>query len=273
MVSTGLIGASLWVMVPRLEATHFERLMDSGRTAPALCGCVDQSGSAVGEYVIKLRGAIEMGNAGLINELLAARLAEHFGLATPGCAVVTIERELIDLIVERHSSRRAALQGSMGLNFGSKHLVGVGTWPVDKPIPEEDRVTAVEVFAFDALLQNPDRQYNNPNLFVRDLTLFDHESAFSFLLAVLPSNEPWDVGQQKYLQNHVFFRRLKSKAVELEDFSASLTEMSDDVIAAIVADVPPEWDNQEWVARIIQHLRAVRDHSAEFADSIRRVLR
>lgn len=260
-------------MVPRLAATHFERFMDSGRTAPALCGCVDESGNAMGEYVVKLRGAVEIGDAGLINELLAVKLAGHFKLQTPAAAVVSIERELIDLIVDRYPSREASLLRSIGLNFGSKHLVGVGTWPVDKPIPEEDRVTAAEVFAFDALLQNPDRGYNNPNLFVRDITLIDHESAFSFLLAVLPSAEPWNIEREAYLQNHVFYKRLKSKPIEIEDFAAALASLSDDVMEAMVADVPAEWDNQERVAKIVQHLRTVREHVTEFAESIRRVLR
>ena len=57
-------------MIRRLTAIQFERFMTSGRTSPALCGCEDESGVMVGEYVVKLRGAIL--ESGLLNELFAA---------------------------------------------------------------------------------------------------------------------------------------------------------------------------------------------------------
>ena len=259
-------------MIPRLTATHFQRFMSSGRTSPALCGCADSSERDAGDYVVKLRGLVDNGDAGLINELLAVKLARHFRLATPEPAIIVLDRLLVELIIEKHPSRQDALQRSVGVNFGTKHLTGVSTWPVDKPIPEEYRATAAEIFAFDALLQNPDRRFVNPNLFVQGLTIFDHEAAFSFLLDVLPPANPWDVERQQFLEKHVFYRRLKSKPIELEGFIAALTDLSDTVLEGMVAEVPSEWDNQECMRRIVGHLQTVRDHAEEFAESIRRVL-
>lgn len=261
-------------MTPTLTATRFQRFMETGRTSPALCGCVDETGKDCGEYVIKLRGAVDSREAGLVNELLAARLANRFKLATPEPAVVVIEKALADLIAREYPERKTALELSVGPNFGTKHLTGVSTWPVDKAIPEEHFVTATEIFAFDALLQNPDRRYDNPNLFSRGdaLLIFDHEAAFSFLLAVLPSGRPWEVDNERYLLNHVFYRRLKSKHIELEEFIANLVNLSDSVLEGFVAELPSEWDNQDNVQMIVQHLGTLRQHGPEFADSIRRVL-
>ncbi len=246
--------------------------MDSGRSFPALCGCADQLGASAGEYVVKLRGTVDNREAGLVNEFLAVKLAAHFGLTTPEPALIDLNQLLADLISDKFPALRGALQLSVGLNFGTKHLTGVSTWPVDKPIMEDQRATAAEIFAFDALLQNPDRQYDNPNLFVRDLTIFDHEAAFSFLLAVLPPVSPWAVDREQYLEKHVFYGRLKSKPIELEGFVAALSGLSDELLDGIVSEVPPEWDNQSSMTRIVTHLRAVRDHAEEFAGSIRRVL-
>lgn len=229
-------------MIPMLTATRFQRFMETGRTSPALCACVDETGRNCGEYVVKLRGAVESREAGLVNELLAARLANYFKLTTPEPAIVVIENELADLIAREYPGRKMALELSTGLNFGTRHLTGVSTWPVDKAIPEEHFVTAIEIFAFDALLQNPDRRYDNPNLFTRGdgLLLFDHETAFSFVFAILPSGRPWEVDNELYLTDHVFYRRLKSKQIDLEGFVVNLMNLSDSVLEAIVAELPSE---------------------------------
>jgi hypothetical protein len=262
-------------MIPRLTATQFSFFMSSGRTAPALCKCTDEFEKVVGDYVVKLCGALDSRQAGLVNELLASQLAAHFGLASPEPALVRLEGALVELIAVAYPERRAALTGSTGLNFGSRHLIGVSTWPVDKAIPEERFVSATEIFAFDALIQNPDRRFGNPNLFTRGdgLFVYDHEAAFSFLFEILPPNLPWEADRQRFLEQHVFFRRLKSKPVELDGFHAGLTRLSDEVLGRMVSEVPPEWDNEDNVARIVRHLSLVRDHADDFAESIRRILR
>jgi hypothetical protein len=118
-----------------------------------------------GEYVVKLRGAI--GESGLLSELFASRLAGHFGLACPESAVITIDQGLVELVANTQPSHAARIRGSVGLNFGTKVLTGATIWPVDKAIPEAMWQAAVDIFAFDALVQNPDRSFNNPNLLTR----------------------------------------------------------------------------------------------------------
>jgi hypothetical protein len=45
------------------------------------------------------------------------------------------------------------------------------------------RPAALQIFAFEALIANDDRRYNNPNVLVRGDKIFaiDHEAAFGFL--------------------------------------------------------------------------------------------
>jgi hypothetical protein len=133
---------------------------------------------------------------------------------------------------------------------------------------------AVDTFAFDALIQNPDRRYSpNPNLLARGDTffIFDHEMAFSFLLVLFPSTTPWKLDDQPLLTDHVFFRKLKSKPIDLTGFTASLGGLSDGLLKEIVADVPAEWNNDN-LPKIERHLRTVRDHAGEFAEEVRRFL-
>lgn len=225
----------------------------------------------VGEYVVKLRGAI--GVSGSLNELFAAMLAGHFGLAMPEPALIAIDPPLAELVAGAQPSQATLIRGSIGLNIGTKALSGVSTWPVDKSIPDAMWQSAADIFAFDALIQNPDRRFNNPNLFARgdNLLIFDHETAFSFLLALSPPRTPWKLDDQQYLIHHVFYRRLRSKPIDLTRFTASLGGLSDALIAGIVADVPPEWNNDN-LPKIVRHLCSVRDNAGEFAEAVRRML-
>jgi len=245
--------------------------MTSGRTSPALLSCEDESASAAGEWVVKLRASIQQ--AGLLKELVGNRLASYFCLPTPEPALITIEPELARLIANSHSSKAALINGSVGLNFGTKVMTGFGTWLVDRPIPGAIRQTATEIFAFDALIQNPDRRFDNSNVLVNGETvlIFDHELAFSFLLDIFPSPTPWQLDRQKYLMNHVYYRQLKSQNVDLNAFTLRLAGLSDAVINQIFADVPSEWNNDD-VPKIGLHLGVMRDHAEEFAEEIRRFL-
>jgi hypothetical protein len=257
-------------MIPKLVAVQFVRFMESGRTSPALFGCEDESGRMIGEYVVKLRGTV--GEAGLLKEIFASKLASHFGLVSPEPALIVIERDLANLVALMLPTQAAVIEESIGLNFGTRVLTGVSTWPVDKSLPAAMLQTATNIFAFDALVQNPDRRYSNPNLFAKgdSLISFDHEMAFSFLLALFPL-APWSLDAQQYLLEHVFFRTLKSKAIDLTSFTTSLVGLTEGVLTEYSADVPGEW-NDDTLPKIKLHLCAIRDHVAEFAEAVRRFL-
>jgi len=259
--------------VQTLNATQFLRFMASGRTSPAIFGCEDNSGSWVGEFVLKLRGGIETAESGLICELVGAGLASYFKIQTPEPALINIETALVELIATSEPERATLIRRSAGVNFGTRLVTGFTTWPVDRHIPDAMWQTATDIFAFDALIQNPDRRFNNPNLFTRGDTIFayDHEMAFSFLFDLFPSQTPWKLENQSYLADHVFYRRLKSKRIDTAGFCAALTSLSDARVAEVLAQVPAEWNNGS-LTRIESHLRAVRENAETFGEEIRRIL-
>ena len=205
--------------------------------------------------------------------MLGAKLAAHFELSSPTPALVVLEPALTELIANTDESKAKMVRGSAGLNFGTQLLIGFSTWPVDKQIPEAMRQAAINIFAFDALLQNPDRRHGNPNLLTSGDTImvFDHEVAFSFLLDLFPSPRPWELNNQVSLSDHVFYRQLKSQRIDLTRFTAQLDELSGEILEEIFADVPQEWNNENG-PKISRHFSSVRDHAEEFAEQIRRFL-
>jgi hypothetical protein len=260
-------------MVPRITAVQFHRFMSSGRTRPALCGCEDAAGRRVDDYVVKLRGGMERGGSGLLCELFASLLAAYFGIAVPDAALVTIEPEFAELIGMAEPGSADRMKRSVGLNFGSRLLSGVAPWPVDKKIPEAMWQAAVDIFAFDALTQNPDRRFGNQNLFTRGDTIFayDHELAFSFLLEILPAAAPWKLDNDAYLADHVFHAQLRAKPIDLSEFARALAALPGSALDGILSELPPEWNNGEG-EEIERRLRAVAEHAEEFAEQVKRKL-
>jgi hypothetical protein len=249
--------------------------LGNGRTSPAVFTCEGPDLSAPDQFVVKLRGGIEQRERGLAYELYASLLARHFGILCPRPAAVLIERDLAAVIVEGLSGdprRSQIVRDSIGLNFGCQFLVNLTVWPVDKYVPAAMQEAAIKVYAFDALIQNPDRTFSNPNLGSRgdDLFIFDHESAFSFLLAIFPSKSPWKLITEGYLDRHVFSRALRQVPFP-SDFTQSLSALSDGLLNGLSDQIPDDWKSED-IPRIGSHLALIREHAVEFAEEVIRRL-
>ena len=195
--------------VLHLTASQFIRPMGNGRTCPVLLGAEDDGGNRL-EVVTKLRGP-ELDVKSQVAELVAARLAAHLGISVPQAAVVDVPEGFDVVVPEVH---RTAFRGSPGRNFGSLHLgAGFTTWPADRVPAGAHREQAVAIFAFDLLVQNPDRAGKNPNLWARSSTVgvYDHELAFSGLRFPIVGGapRPWVLKDQaaafRFTENHVFY--------------------------------------------------------------------
>jgi hypothetical protein len=262
-------------VISQVAATTFHRFLGNGRTSPAIFTCEGPSHADPNEFVVKLKGGIERRERGLLYELYASLLASHLGIECPQPAVVSIDEDLARLVQDQLAGdpRRAQIIGdSIGLNFGSQFLVNLTVWPVDKGITQLMLEPALKVFAFDALIQNPDRAFNNPNLGSRgdELFVFDHEMAFSFLLNILPNQTPWRLEHETYLDRHVFARKLRGVPFPA-DFSQLLRMLTPDVLGQLALEIPDEWQCED-LQKIEAHIGLIRDHADEFAEEVRRRL-
>jgi hypothetical protein len=188
---------------------------------------------------------------------------------------VLIEEDLAEAIASHlidDERGRQIMQKSIGLNFGSQFLTNLSPWPVDKQIPGTLEEAAYKVFAFDALIQNPDRTFQNPNLGTRgdDIFIYDHESAFSFLLNIFPSATPWVMTSETYLDRHVFAKLLKQIPFP-SDFTQCLADLSGKRIKNFSEQIPIEWHSSH-LGEIESHLTLMQEHAAEFADEVTRRL-
>jgi hypothetical protein len=249
------------------------RKIESGRTHPAIFLCEDENGNSAGEYVVKLRGGTEAGITGLSCELVASLLSEELGLARPAPAIIDLDPRIGDLLSVKDADVAAIIKQSGGPNFGSKVLPGgYGTWPINRSIPASLIQLAAEIYAFDGLIQNPDRKTNNPNLLWKggEIYIIDHELAFSFLYQIGAGGQPWELSgpDGAFLTDHVFCRDLKGKAFDLNRFKRALEGVTDATLDALFDQLPIEWKNDH-LSRIRDHVAKVRDRSGEFIEEVK----
>ena len=244
----------------------------TGRTTPGVFSCEDANGNPAGEYVVKLKGNIETGNAGLLREIVGNLLAEEVGIAAPEPAIVDIPVDLAGSISDMRVAQ--SVQKSIGLNFGSKNLSGgYYAWPNEKTVPPSLKQLATDIFVFDALIQNPDRRRGKPNLLWKSdgLVAIDHEMAFSFLLALFPSKQPWLLADQPYLGDHIFFHHLRGTEVDLSRITGAIEAVKDTFWNELDGVVPADWKGTE-LARIHNHVESIQEHLEEFMNDVRRIL-
>ena len=127
-------------MIQTVQAVQFHRSVGTGRTKPIFCGCESQEGGPADDYVVKLRGGNERGVTALACELVASRLAGYFGIPVPEPALVWLDPIFAELVSANQPAMAHILAASVGLNFGSRQLKDVMTWPVELASPAPDTV-------------------------------------------------------------------------------------------------------------------------------------
>jgi len=206
-------------------------------------------------------------------------LAADLGLPVPEPFLLEIDPALAVVVTEPRL--QAVLHRSVRPTFASRKLPpGFMSWPINRPIPVDLRQTAVEIFAFDALIQNPDRRISNANLLFdgRNVAIFDHELAFAtgMLFGWRP---PWKLGALQSMLNaadgdrHVFLDGLRGHEPDLTRLIQAWTALTDFRVQEYRTALPPQWgDSGRAVDDALNLIVGVRDNIMLCVDEITRIL-
>jgi hypothetical protein len=217
--------------------------MHTGRTSPILVRCAHPDGSII-EAVVKLSGFCDQQEENLAMEVVAACLAGDLALPIPEPLLVDIPSEWATIVPDEQ--RRKRIMASSPVAFGSKLVTGgYSVWTPDTRISEGMTDEAAGVFAFDAIIQNPDRRTDNPNCLVRgeSIRIFDHELAFGHRM-VLKWQPPWAKGGLNWLETkgrHIFRARLRRSIVDYDTMNAAWAAVTTDRLAEYERSLPAEW--------------------------------
>jgi hypothetical protein len=213
-------------VLERVTVTSYLAPLREGGSLPGLV-----EADNLGTYVLKFRGAGQ-GPLALVAEIIGGELARRLGFRTPELALADLDPRIAKS--EPDQEIQDLLEASAGINLAVDYLPGSAGFDPLGWTADED--FASELLWFDALIQNVDRTWRNPNLLVwhNDIWLIDHGAALYFhhdWSRVAP-DKPFDARQ------HVVKDRAKRLAEAHERLAPRITTA---LLEEITGDVPPEW--------------------------------
>ncbi|MFE4921519.1 HipA family kinase [Streptomyces sp. NPDC056661] len=215
-------------MLTEVTATRYVTPLREGGSLP---GIVEADN--FGTYVMKFTGAGQ-GRKTLVAEVICGELGRRLGLRVP--ELVTIQLDPVIGLAEPDQEVQELLKASGGLNLGMDYLPGsIGFDPLAYQV---DSAEAGKIVWFDALINNVDRSWRNPNMLVwhGDVWLIDHGATMiwhhNWPGAQASAAKPYNAS------DHVL-------APFGPDITAATAELAplvtEQLLAEVTAEVPDEW--------------------------------
>lgn len=187
-----------------------------------ISGVCEQDGER-GEYVVKLKGSPEMYPGASLKEMISSFIALELNLPIPEPAIINITKELVETMNDHGNFQLA--KNSTGINFGSVYKSGFSEILPGQPIDQNIKEALLDLFAFDVFISNPDRRTDKNNFQTngKDLLIFDHEMAFSFIriFSFARNPQPWLILAEdlEWLKYNFCFHNLKGSNFDFSNFT------------------------------------------------------
>ncbi|KOU59891.1 hypothetical protein ADK57_31945 [Streptomyces sp. MMG1533] len=219
-------------MLKEVIATRYITPLREGGSLPGLVEADDR-----GTYVMKFTGAGQ-GRKTLVAEVVCGELARRLGFRVP--RLVTIGLDPVLGLAEPDQEVQQLLRSSGGCNLGMDFLSGaLGFDPLAFTVSPEE---AGRIVWFDALVNNVDRSWRNPNLLMwhGELWLIDHGATMiwhhNWPGAEASAARPYDISDHA----------LKPFAPDVAEAAAQLAPLvTEELLAEVTAEIPDVWLTDE----------------------------
>lgn len=251
--------------IPNVFATTYMDVKSSGRNRPCAFSCVNHENTST-DYIVKFYSSI---GSTIICEFAATLLGKKLGINVPDIAIVHTDYRLAPSIRDRIA--RENFEKKDGPHFGSQYL-GPGFTVMNKgyKLSSDSLEQALNIFAFDMLIQNIDRTaagtVGNPNILYKGHQLFaiDHELSFSFVNLIGGNPDPWNIRGSNLAQRHVFYTQLgkhaKNNTICFDGFIEEVSALPDEYMESVMQALPTEWYNEMYAEKIITHINLIRSN-------------
>ncbi|MGB1249299.1 MAG: HipA family kinase [Candidatus Promineifilaceae bacterium] len=242
-------------MTPRRTVEIIHRKARNGRTEPIFCSCeLTDENVEPQSYFVKLHSNLGDGS---IKELVTAHIGRKLGLPIPEAAILEIDPLLL-----QHFGIDD--EQTTNLHIGSRAMLGsYSAFNRQYTFPKHVLPMAFDIFAWDMLIDNADRQTQNPNLLFdgSQFVVIDHENSLPAALFIGARPPAWDFRTRRIATGHAFFKLLKSELepTSFDRFINRLSLISDQFLTEIQSDVPEEWNFRSKLETICEHFATVRD--------------
>ncbi|GAQ63076.1 HipA family kinase [Streptomyces scabiei] len=215
-------------MLRNVAVTRYITPLREGGSLPGLVEADDR-----GTYVLKFTGAGQ-GRKTLVAEVVCGELARRLGLRVPG--LVTLDLDPVLGLGEPDEQVQELIKSSGGTNLGMDFLArAIGFDPLAFAVGPEE---AGRVVWFDALINNVDRSWRNPNLLIRngELWLIDHGATMIW-------HHHWPGARASAAKpyaaaDHALARFAPDVAAAAAELAPLVTE---DLLAEVTARIPDVW--------------------------------
>ncbi|MEU6575768.1 HipA family kinase [Streptomyces sp. NPDC046805] len=219
-------------MLKEVIATRYITPLREGGSLPGLVEADD-----FGTYVMKFTGAGQ-GRKTLVAEVVCGELARRLGFRVP--RLVTIELDSVLGLGEPDREVQELLRSSGGTNLGMDFLSGaLGFDPLAFAV---DPAEAGRIVWFDALVNNVDRSWRNPNLLMHRgaLWLIDHGATMiwqhNWPGAEASAGRPYDAS------DHALSRFAPDVAAAAAELAPLVTA---ELLTEVTAEIPDAWLTDE----------------------------
>jgi len=215
-------------MLKEVITTRYITPLREGGSLPGLVEADD-----FGTYVLKFTGAGQ-GRKTLVAEVVCGELARRLGLRVP--RLVTVGLDPVLGLGEPEQQVQDLLRSSGGTNLGMDFLSGaLGFDPLAFAVSPEE---AGRIVWFDALVNNVDRSWRNPNLLMwqGDLWLIDHGATM-----IWHHNWPGaeaSAGRSYDASDHALARFAPDLAGAAAELAPRVTE---ELLTEVTAEIPDAW--------------------------------
>lgn len=140
-------------------------------------------------------------------------------------------------------------KNSIGTNFGCKYHEGMQQFLKFQELSDKQFTEAVNIFAFDILISNADRNSEKQNMLTNgeEVMIFDHELAFGFVMDLFKNLTPWIFTDydKKWMEKHFFYNYLKNHFPDFETFINKLERIDDNFWKCVFNHIPEEWKTEQ----------------------------
>lgn len=263
-------------MIPVYSIIEFNEELEGGANRPFIVRAIDSNNNYVGQFVVKIfdKNRIVQDNY-VGKEFFCSHLATQLDIKTPGLVLLKIQ-EGINIPTSVVSK---LVDYPFQAFLGVKYVDSVNQFTPSFSSKELSEYDIETIFAFDALIMNPDRSRLKPNLLIKNDAIFviDHEYSLGWCKNNCDINV---VNSQTVLlganeeRRHVFYDYLRRRHsdVTFETFTYYIENLNVNFFDGINNELVRHGYGLDYLQNIKSYITEVKSECSIFVDSIRQVI-
>lgn len=257
-------------MLPIFKATAFqEYAIQGGSSQPCIISVVDEKGRYLEDpCVVKIFKDNCLNHT--CKEVYGSILAQHFDLNTPEPVLVEVSKTMINEL-KKHEKYKY-WEVNEGIFFGTKYMEDAKSFTDTIQLKKYDYWVLNNIFAFDVLIMNSDRQRLKPNVMVKNKEIFviDHQyslNVFKTFDEYLNENH-WNYSIKENREGHLFRQHLqnsgKKNKVTFDEFFENLRTLNPQLLYNYAEQLAEYQYEPLDIGKIVSYLADVKKNESKF---------